>query len=553
MCTCDKEYLGTCDEGSCDDPYNDWDEDDMVGDDIDNEGYSSTCNGSHGSSYDCCDDEDDDWWRGDTDDGSDCHCSDSGDGGYCLEDCWMGMMPQDENCCDFSITDCSPEHCPENDWQDTPSDNCEWCDNTWCDSTGNDDICHCTDSDGSNSCDNDCGYPYGDGCEDEVEDAEDKTWMDTDECRESEQSLRMVPESITLRKGVETSILLQTYPCGESVTELATWHSSDASIVRVDQKGNITTMKDGTATITATYNGMTVSCKVFVDSRPVVRVEKKQENHFWVDFIQYTAEEAYRWKSVGCDLNLPENRSGYDIWNEDEDLLLPAERNYKYNCGYDYTYDQLALLYRLDPFGVILYVKNYAQSHYGGDIKNQLVYKDNVYIAIFGYDRDHFYFRPDSNGNVVYYRLNDLNYRDDYYSHAEALFGQHTIIDGWELVTAVINLAFGVVSIFIPPLGFAISGVELAQALFLSDSIIDLTSWTTSQTLESYIKEKGGKWKGELFNLGSVLLSFASDVINAIDEFDVMDLELCKCLQRMKYRVVLRNEGKEVQVTDLLH
>ena len=37
MCTCDKEYLGTCDEGSCDDPYNDWDEDDMVGDDMDNE------------------------------------------------------------------------------------------------------------------------------------------------------------------------------------------------------------------------------------------------------------------------------------------------------------------------------------------------------------------------------------------------------------------------------------------------------------------------------------------------------------------------------------
>ena len=430
MCTCNKEYLGTCDECSCDDPNNYWDEeDDMVGDDIDNKGYSSTCSSGSGcgSSYDCCDD-DDDWLMGGVDDDNDCHHSDCSSGSCdsshdCCdddEDWWMSGADDDSgchcsdggssncgssrDCCDdgcddwhMSGVDDSDCHCSdwgsscdchEDNWQDTPPDNNEWCENT-----GNDDVCSCTDCNGDYTCSSCAPSQGGNGylCPDNDE-MFPEDWTDNDEGREPEQYLQIEAETLVYKAGMKTYILLKTCPCGESVRELATWHSSDASIVWVDQKGNITTMKDGTAIITATYNGVTASCKVIVDSRPLVRVTQLRD-YFSIEFAEHKPEEPRIWKSVGCDLNLPENRSGYDIWNEDEDLLLPAERNYKYNCGYDYTYDQLALLYRLDPFGVILYVKNYAQSHYGGDIKNQLIYKDNVYIAIFGYDVKGFYFK----------------------------------------------------------------------------------------------------------------------------------------------------------------
>ena len=190
----------------------------------------------------------------------------------------------------------------------------------------------------------------------------------------------------------------------------------------------------------------------------------------------------------------------------------------------------------------------YVKKHYVDDTNQQLIYKDNVYIAIFGFDEDHFYFRPDSNGNVVYYRLNDLAYRADYYSHAEGLFGQHTIIDGWDVVAAVTNLIFGIASMAFPTLGVVVSGIELAQALIFSNSIVDTTSWTVSEALESFIEKKGGKWGPILFGGAMSLLSFCLDLLGSVDQFDIMDIQLCNCLQQMKYRLIFRNGGNDVYI-----
>ena len=307
---------------------------------------------------------------------------------------------------------------------------------------GDDDRCDDTWSDGSDINSDECGN--GDCCDD--------TWSDTSEDEDLEESIYIRPSSYVLAADRYIMLKALNCPCND-VLYGVTWESSDPTVATVDSSGKVTTKKDGKAVITATYNGMTATCPVTVDSRPLVVVEERSDEPFWVNFVDQKEGEPYCWRSVGCDLELPENRDSYNIWEDAEEYLNPAERNHKYNCGYSYSYDQLALLYRLDPFGVIAYVKNYVKQNYGGDIKNQLIYKDNVYIAIFGYDEDHFYFRPDENGNIVYYRLNNSDYRENFYSHAEALFGQHGMIDTEVFWKAIVTLLFDVTDYILQRLG----------------------------------------------------------------------------------------------------
>ncbi len=53
-----------------------------------------------------------------------------------------------------------------------------------------------------------------------------------------------------------------------------TWSSDKADVVSVDANGNIKALKEGTATITATADGVSGTCLITVKARPVVKVEK---------------------------------------------------------------------------------------------------------------------------------------------------------------------------------------------------------------------------------------------------------------------------------------
>lgn len=72
--------------------------------------------------------------------------------------------------------------------------------------------------------------------------------------------------SITMKPGATDTLTLSVTPDGID-TSSATWTSSDENIVTVDATGNVTAVAEGSATITATLNGVEATCDVTVKNK----------------------------------------------------------------------------------------------------------------------------------------------------------------------------------------------------------------------------------------------------------------------------------------------
>ena len=135
-----------------------------------------------------------------------------------------------------------------------------------------------------------------------------------------------------------------------------------------------------------------------------------------------------------------------------------------------------------------------------------LLYKDEVYLAIFGDSEKllkRFNFMIDSDsGNPIYKEYANLD-REDYYTNAEVLFGFHTIID-WDwsaFLKTFLEYIFG--EIMDKTFGDALleEDMEKYQALFHTGGILgscsnDVTSYIdeyVSGEIDSKIKEAIGE------------------------------------------------------------
>lgn len=81
-------------------------------------------------------------------------------------------------------------------------------------------------------------------------------------------SVSLNKKSMELHVGDKGEQLAATISPENATDKTVSWSSSDATVAKVDQNGFVTPVKEGTATITATVNGQSATCKVTV-------VEKK--------------------------------------------------------------------------------------------------------------------------------------------------------------------------------------------------------------------------------------------------------------------------------------
>ena len=80
----------------------------------------------------------------------------------------------------------------------------------------------------------------------------------------SEKVTRMVinETKLVLQKGDSVQLTINLLPWNAAVTEEVVWTSSNNKVAKVDQDGNVTTVGEGVATITATYGNLSVKCRV---------------------------------------------------------------------------------------------------------------------------------------------------------------------------------------------------------------------------------------------------------------------------------------------------
>ena len=97
----------------------------------------------------------------------------------------------------------------------------------------------------------------------------------------SHEITRIYPESIKLNKTsdeidaqkTKTLTLKATLTPKDANRRDITWKSSDTKIAKVDSKGNVSFIGDGTVTITAkTENGLTATCKIKVILNPIMNI-----------------------------------------------------------------------------------------------------------------------------------------------------------------------------------------------------------------------------------------------------------------------------------------
>ena len=302
---------------------------------------------------------------------------------------------------------------------------------------------------------------------------------------------------VTISKKAKTLDIGDYFKLGKTIfpttasDRRVTWHSDKPSFVSVNDEGEVRALKEGTATVTVrTQDGnYTDSCVITViDPAKKVIVRRENDAYFEVQFPPEsddedinndTLKDARVWKSIGCDLSLEENQSGYPLMQGSTDYEYnESEIRYLSNLAYHYNIKQLALLYRFDPLGVEYYMRHDACK--GMDLVDRLKFEDDVYLEIFGYKPGWFKFRIE-NGSPVY--SEDIGgSRETYYTNAEIIFGFHNHFD-WVGFHKDILLA-----IFkqIPGMSQIDYAVKLYQALFFSGSVLGSCSSLASEFTFGY-------------------------------------------------------------------
>ena len=160
-----------------------------------------------------------------------------------------------------------------------------------------------------------------------MEDDEDFVFPESD----AVTRLALNDQDLLLQKGDVYSLQVSLLPWNAPVTEEVIWTSSDESVAVVDQQGNVMAVGSGSATITAAYGDLAVSCQV-------VSVEVSG-NLYAYNF--YSGTGYGDWLNI--DLNSMSAESLY--WSPVDFIAA----DYNGHDGNIYGYDELGQGYRFNP------------------------------------------------------------------------------------------------------------------------------------------------------------------------------------------------------------
>ena len=359
----------------------------------------------------------------------------------------------------------------------------------------------------------------------------------------------------------DTEQLIATITPSNARNKGVTWNSSNWNVVDVDSNGVITGLKAGTATISATTDegSYRATCIVTVDKRPKVMVERDEDySHGDEDYFNITFSNGKIWRSIGCDLALDENRSGFPLWNKVDcyDSFTNPEQRYVDNIEQTFSAKEIALIYRLDPLGIEYYMKNNACDDM--TLAKGLLFKDDVYKAIFGAPpSNRFYFTINDSGQVLYGTYTGWD-RADVYSIAETLFGSHVIFDWSNFWQSILTTLFEA----IPGVSYIQTGVEIYQALFHAGSFWGLYSnyakskveEYVTEPLDDYVEEKLGEKAHKCIGWANNLISMLKDAtISAFVIPNLNDITIYNTIEEQdNYRVVFENYGGELSLKEII-
>lgn len=386
-------------------------------------------------------------------------------------------------------------------------------------------------------------------------------------------SISVSPKQKTLSINETTTLRATVCPCDASGSVI--WSSSNNSVATVGTYTGIVTAKsDGTTTITAraANSNKSDTCTITVDSREKVTV-KKDWHSFYVKFA-----DGKVWKNIGIDLsNRQENYNQMyppNMWYENYDDLIAEEQRYFDNIYVEengvivnnsYSEKQLGFLYLLDPLGIEYYMRHNACQDMS--LGATLFFKDRVYKEIFGVWPRLIKVFPDKTIQYYVYPSSiSADTRADYYTDAEILFGEHPIYDILSLISFLLDVvpsvSLSLFSMFYPPVGVVLSGIELVKFLFFSASASGVLSSGTSSIMEEYTTniytlsggESAGEKAGKAMGWVNFVLGTFSTILDAAEVFtpSINDITTYNRINASDYRVNYNVSGSELSMADII-
>ena len=204
------------------------------------------------------------------------------------------------------------------------------------------------------------------------------------------------------------------------------WYSSDPSVASIDRNGLVTINGVGQTVICVeTYGGDCSHSITLTVKKPVATITYEKDYH---DYFNVKFDSGEYWKGVCYNLEATGDATLVRGFRNPYPGMTMDRANDNLRSGYNFSLDQLAYLYTIDPFGVQYYVKYYGVmvSNLPPDDENYLKMKDDLFEKIFG-KKPRYFIKV--NGQVAFFEKSsygDMS-RRDMYSDAEVIFGMHSI------------------------------------------------------------------------------------------------------------------------------
>ena len=346
--------------------------------------------------------------------------------------------------------------------------------------------------------------------------------------------VEVCPTSLSMNVG-DIEYLCASITPYNATNQTVTWCSSNENVATVGlYTGKITAKKAGIVTITATTadGGYQASCNIII--KECVTIQKDG------DYSNVTFYGGKIWK---C------NQFYYDTTLE-ENLPVNYQRA-NHNASIDFTEKQLGFLFRIDPNGVIYYVKNKILD----DDKtptDYLIYRDNIFKEIYGRSPRFFNYE---NEQLYYYTGINYDNRYSVYSEAELIFG---MLPRWTLqnvVETLLGAAFAIISAYCPALSFAMLTAEIISGYFFTNLVENATNAAAELYIEqSYKPEYASKlskqfaWAIEIVKLIPSLLESA--LPPDIDEAQIAIYQ--NAYQNESYMIKISDNNQTVDLNEFI-
>ena len=348
--------------------------------------------------------------------------------------------------------------------------------------------------------------------------------------------IEVCPASKTMNVGDTDYLCATVYPYN-ATDKSVIWCSSNENVAEVSMRsGHITAKQAGIATITATtVDGEYCDCcEITVDGREKVTISKDG------NYSKIIFNDGKTWK---CNIF---------YYNTTLELNLPidTERS-NYNASIDFTEKQLGFLFRLDPNGVIYYVKNKNLGE-GTSTTDYLIYRDNIFKEIYGRSPHYFTYE---NSQLYYYTGVNNDNRYYVYSEAELIFG---MLPRWtisNIMKTFFDVALSIISIYVPSLGAALLTIDIVTAFYFTGAVDGAVNSAANefitQVIESNYSDKLAKrfgWASTIVNLIPSLLETA--LPPDIDEEQISIYE--NAYQNDSYVIKISDSNQTVDLNEFI-